>query len=182
MKAVDELESSSADRSSYDQEEDLNLLLRRILALASFFVNSRLRNIGGPTEAQWRPLHCLYTRGSLRVIELARFCEIDPAGMTRLIDRLEHKGLCRRLRSPLDRRVVEVILTERGAESAKRVELILHRVQAELLADFDSEQRNDLLHLLSRLANIEQTWSVLQRSAMDEPISRAERDSDIEQK
>lgn len=145
--------ASSSAFSGHDIEEDPNLLIRRILALASTAVNARLRGIEGPTGSQWRPLHCLYLHGSLRVIELARVCEIDPAGMTRLIDRLERKGLCRRSRSPSDRRVVEVFLTERGAESEQRVAPVLERVQHELLADFDAAQRKNLLQLLARLAN-----------------------------
>ncbi|BEP58739.1 MULTISPECIES: MarR family winged helix-turn-helix transcriptional regulator [unclassified Variovorax] len=145
--------ASSSALSGYDIEEDLNLLIRRILALASTAVNARLRGIGGPTESQWRPLHFLYIRGPLRIIELALLCEIDPAGMTRLIDRLERKGLCRRSRSLSDRRVVEVLLTERGAESAQRVAPVLERVRHELLADFNTAQRKNLLQLLVRLTN-----------------------------
>jgi len=144
----------------YDVEQDLSLLIRRILGIASLAVNIRLRDIDGPTESQWRPLHLLYVRGPLRVIELARLCEIDPAGMTRLLDRLERKGLCRRTRSPLDRRVVEVSLTAQGEESAKRVAPVLDHVQFELLADFDVAQQKDLLHLLARSSrNSRLTWS-----------------------
>jgi len=150
---MDKLESLSAGMPGYDTEKDFNLLIRRILALGSLAVNARLRDIGGPTEAQWRPLHYLRLHSPLRVIELARFCEVDAAGMTRLIDRLERKGLCRRQRSPLDRRAVEIFLTERGMASAEQVAPILDQVQVELTAGFSSEQRNDLLQLLVRLAN-----------------------------
>jgi len=145
--------ASSSALSGYDIEGDLNLLIRKILSLASTAVNARLRGVDGPTESQWRPLHFLYIRNPLRIIELARLCEIDPAGMTRLIDRLERKGLCRRSRSQSDRRVVEVFLTERGAESAQRVAPVLEHAQHELLADFDTAQRKNLLQLLVRLAN-----------------------------
>ncbi|MFS2162563.1 MarR family winged helix-turn-helix transcriptional regulator [Variovorax sp. Varisp62] len=153
MSAMFPPKSPPSSFSDYDVEGDPNLLIRRILALASLSVNARLRDIDGPTESQWRPLHWLYARGSLRVIELARLCEIDPAGMTRLIDRLEHKGLCRRSRSASDRRVVEVFLTDAGLESAKRVTPVLERIQVELLMDFDTEQQRNLLRLLARLAN-----------------------------
>lgn len=145
--------ASSSAPSDYDIEDDPSLLIRRILAHASTAVNAQPRGIDGPTESQWRPLHCLYLLGSLRVIDLARVCEIDPAGMTRLIDRLERKGFCRRSRSPSDRRVVEVLLTERGAESTQRVAPALEHAQHKLLADFDAAQRKNLLQLLARLRN-----------------------------
>lgn len=38
----------------------------------------------------------------------------DPGAMTRMIDRLEHKGLVRRVRSPEDRRKISVELTREG--------------------------------------------------------------------
>lgn len=153
MSAISPSESPPASFSNYDADEDPNLLIRRILALVRVSVSARLSDINGLTESQWRPLHWLYTRGPLRVIELAHFCEIDPAGMTRLIDRLERKGLCRRSRSPSDRRVVEVFLTDGGLDSARRVTPVLERIQAELLTGFDKEQQENLLRLLARLAN-----------------------------
>ncbi|MNT32835.1 Transcriptional regulator SlyA [compost metagenome] len=150
---MDKLESPSTGVHGYDVQEDLGLLIRRILALASSAVNARLRDIDGPTESQWRPLHYLLLHGPLRVIELARFCDVHSAGMTRLVDRLERKGLCRRQRSPSDRRAVEVFLTERGAESARQVAPVLDRVQAELLENFSAEQRDELFHLLVHFVN-----------------------------
>jgi DNA-binding MarR family transcriptional regulator len=48
------------------------------------------------------------------VAELARELNTDPGAMTRLLDRLECKGLCRRSRSTDDRRVVNIELTPEG--------------------------------------------------------------------
>ncbi|MDQ2964016.1 MAG: MarR family transcriptional regulator [Pseudomonadota bacterium] len=45
---------------------------------------------------------------------LCRDVSYDPGAMTRMIDRLERKGLVRRLRTPEDRRVVKVELTQEG--------------------------------------------------------------------
>ncbi|MDP9607711.1 MarR family transcriptional regulator [Variovorax gossypii] len=156
-------QSPLADAPIYDVEADLSLLIRRILSLASLTVNTRLRDVDGPTESQWRPLHHLLLNGPLRVVELARFCEVDSAGMTRLIDRLERKGLCRRQRSPLDRRVVEVFLTERGAASAREVAPVLEGVQADLLASFSEDQKNEVRHLLARVAHVAQANSQISR-------------------
>lgn len=139
--------------SDYDVNSDLPLLMRRILALASLSVNARFRDVDGLTESQWRLLHHLLLNGPLRVIELARACEIDSAGMTRLIDRLERKGLCRRQRSASDRRVVEVFLTEHGAEDARRFAPVLDGLQADLLASFSEDQKSEMRSLLARMAS-----------------------------
>jgi DNA-binding MarR family transcriptional regulator len=45
---------------------------------------------------------------------LCKGVSYDPGAMTRMIDRLEKKGLVRRVRSPEDRRIVKLVLTEEG--------------------------------------------------------------------
>jgi DNA-binding MarR family transcriptional regulator len=45
---------------------------------------------------------------------LCRGVSYDPGAMTRMIDRLERKRFVRRVRSPEDRRVVNLALTEEG--------------------------------------------------------------------
>ena len=45
---------------------------------------------------------------------LCKGVSYDPGAMTRMIDRLERKGLVRRVRSPSDRRKVFVELTDEG--------------------------------------------------------------------
>ena len=48
--------------------------------------------------------------------ELCRFSRYDTGSMTRMLDRLEEKGLIRRVRSSTDRRVIHLELTEAGRE------------------------------------------------------------------
>ena len=45
---------------------------------------------------------------------LCKVVSYDPGAMTRMIDRLERKGLVQRVRCPEDRRVVKLALTEEG--------------------------------------------------------------------
>src|SRR5271165_4631227 len=45
---------------------------------------------------------------------LCKGVSYDPGAMTRMIDRLERKGLVRRVRCPDDRRVVKLALTDEG--------------------------------------------------------------------
>ena len=75
----------------------------------------------GLTNAQWVPLLKLYMGSASTVAELARECQLDAGGMTRLLDRLETKGLVRRVRSSEDRRVVNLELTEPGRAAAKHI-------------------------------------------------------------
>jgi DNA-binding MarR family transcriptional regulator len=58
-------------------------------------------------------------RGSATTpVELAKVLSISAGLMTRMLDKLEGKELLKRSRSTCDRRVVNLVLTERGHEVA----------------------------------------------------------------
>ena len=82
--------------------------------------------------------------------------------MTRLLDRLEAKQLCQRIRSCDDRRVVNLELTDAGREAAKEIPAILCGVQNALLAGFSVEEWHTLKSYLRRMLDTAQT---LQASA-----------------
>ncbi|MDB5892873.1 MAG: MarR family transcriptional regulator [Rhodoferax sp.] len=105
----------------------------------------------GLTNAQWKPLFKLSTGEVSTVAELARVCTLDAGGMTRILDRLEAKGLCQRERSSEDRRVVKLALTEAGHEAAKVVPQVLSQVQNAYLAGFSVEEWHTLKDMLRRM-------------------------------
>ena len=114
---------------------------------------------GSPTYPQWVPLHKLHMGQATTVAELARECELDTGAMTRLLDRLEAKGLCRRVRSVSDRRVVNIELTDEGRAAAKQVPHLLCRVQNEHLAGFKEEEWEQLKSYLRRILDNAQAIS-----------------------
>ena len=85
------------------------------------------------------------------VAELARGCQLDAGAMTRLLDRLEAKALCRRVRSVADRRVVNIELTEEGSVAAVGIPVVLSRVQNAMLAGFSAEEFEALKGFLRRM-------------------------------
>ena len=105
----------------------------------------------GLTNAQWKPLFKLSATESSTVAELARVCTLDAGGMTRLLDRLEAKGLCQRERSSEDRRVVNLALTEAGREAAKEIPVVLSRVHNAFLEGFSYEEWQALKGYLRRM-------------------------------
>jgi DNA-binding MarR family transcriptional regulator len=121
---------------SYQTEESIGYLMRRIVTAVAQSVETRMCDPGSPTYPQWVPLYKLHIGAATTVAELARACELDTGAMTRLLDRLEAKGLCRRVRSLEDRRVVNIELTDEGRAAAKEVPYVLSRVQNEHLAGF----------------------------------------------
>jgi DNA-binding MarR family transcriptional regulator len=75
----------------------------------------------------------------------------DTAGMTRLLDRLEAKGLLRRQRHPDDRRSVVIELTDRGRKLAPRLAPVFGQVTGQALAGFAED---DVRHLSAMLRRI----------------------------
>jgi DNA-binding MarR family transcriptional regulator len=73
--------------------------------------------------------------------------------MTRMLDRLEAKGLCKRVRSETDRRVVNIELTPAGTKSASDIPEILSGVQNAHLAGFNTEEFETLRTYLRRILN-----------------------------
>jgi len=70
----------------------------------------------GLTSSQLWAMKEIAGAGSLKGTELARRMFIHPATVVNLVDRLEERGLVVRVRSRTDRRVVDIELTETGAD------------------------------------------------------------------
>jgi DNA-binding MarR family transcriptional regulator len=71
--------------------------------------------------------------------------------MTRMLDRLEAKGLLMRTRSATDRRVVELTLTAQGRELTTQIPHHLAAVYNSHLAGFSAEEFNQLKQMLRRI-------------------------------
>lgn len=105
----------------------------------------------GLTSAQWGPLLRMRSVGACTVVELSRWCSVDAGAMTRLLDRLERKGLCSRVRCTDDRRVVRVELTTEGAVAIAEVPAVLANVMNMHLDGFSKEEWHTLLGFLKRM-------------------------------
>lgn len=134
----------------YVTEESVGYLMRRVLTTVSQEVDRELASCD-LTNAQWLPLFKLFLGKASTVAELARECQLDAGAMTRLLDRLEAKGLCRRVRSVEDRRVVNIELTDEGHVAAQGIPGVLSRVQNAHLAGFSVEEFQTLKSLLRRI-------------------------------
>jgi DNA-binding MarR family transcriptional regulator len=91
------------------------------------------------------------TSGGSTVAELARWLQVDAGAMTRLLDRLEKKGLCKRVRSTADRRVVQVELTAEGEAAIAEVPAVLADVMNAHLAGFSNSEWQTLRTYLQRM-------------------------------
>lgn len=83
--------------------------------------------------------------------DLCKGLSYDAGAMTRMIDRLESKGLLRRNRRPDDRRVVYVELTEEGSRAYPRMREVSMGVANRFLRGFSVPEARQLEGFLSRM-------------------------------
>ena len=135
---------------TYRADESAAYLMRRILTMMAGEVDEALEP-RGLTSAQWVPLLKLHLGEASSVAELARECQLDAGAMTRLLDRLEAKGLVERVRSSEDRRVVNLELTQAGREAAREIPAVLCKVQNAFLQGLSIDEWQQLKDLLRRV-------------------------------
>jgi len=75
----------------------------------------------------------------------------DPGAMTRMIDRLEQKGLIRRVPHPEDRRAMNLEITAAGKALYPQLVAAKERVQAQFLRGFSRDEARTLEGFLKRM-------------------------------
>lgn len=137
------------------RENSFGYLMRRVVQLMVATVDKRLEHLG-LTQAQWTPMFMMSKGDCNTLAELSRELQQDAGALTRTLDRLEAKGLCRRERSTEDRRVVHLSLTPEGEASVAPVPKVLCEVSNSLLDGFTREEWETMMGYLRRiLANAE---------------------------
>lgn len=131
-------------------EESVGYLLRSVLSSIRAHADAQLQG-RGLTFAQCLPLYKISRGKNTTLAVLARDLEADPATVTRLLDRLEAKGLVLRERSTTDRRVVHVRATPLGASMAQELAPVMADTMNAHLADFSAAEWQQLLGLLRRM-------------------------------
>ena len=162
---------------AYTIEESVGHELRVLL-------NSMTRRIDAQMQAydltamQWKPLLMLKFGKADTAAELARQNGSDTGAMTRMLDRLEAKGLIQRTRSAEDRRVVHLQLSEQGRRVSDHIPFSLSAVLNEHLAGFSTDEFNQLQSLLRKMiANGERVAAGLPDISSDAAPRAGERKS-----
>lgn len=135
---------------NYQRSESLGWLLRRLKQSIVSAADVHLTE-HGLTHAQWGPMLTMRLCGTSSVAFLVRELDTDAGAMTRMLDRLEVKGLCQRERSAEDRRVVLVSLTDEGLRITNEVTAVLSDVFNAHLDGFSEDEWRLLIKLLQRM-------------------------------
>ena len=109
------------------------------------------------TGVQWGPLLMLHFKMGTTAADLSRISCVDTGAMTRMLDRLEAKGLLRRTPCAKDRRVVQLELTPDGARLCREIPFGLARINNRLLTGFTRNEFETLKDFLRRmLSNLDE--------------------------
>jgi DNA-binding MarR family transcriptional regulator len=105
-----------------------------------------------PSAAQWAIIANLAApEGPKSAAELCKGLSYDAGAMTRMLDRLETKGLIRRSRSAQDRRLMNLELTDQGRAAYPRMREISMTVANRFLHGFTRSEVRALEGLLGRM-------------------------------
>jgi DNA-binding MarR family transcriptional regulator len=139
------------DGTRYNIAESVGHQLVQVVSLMRREVEARMA-LHGLTDAQWKPLWMLKAGRASTANELARETCIDAGAITRMLDRLEAKGLIERVRSETDRRVVHLRLTDAGEAAVANVPPVLASVNNDFLRGLSEREWHQLGKLLERMA------------------------------
>jgi DNA-binding MarR family transcriptional regulator len=137
------------------KEREIYLLLQHVSGELIHELATLLKP-AGITPEQYHVLRILEDAGSAG-IQLSAVAERSPAGdpdVTRLLDRLEQRGLARRAREAADRRVVTARLTGEGRRLLDKLEEPVAALHARQLGPLGERGLRELRRLLKQVAAV----------------------------
>jgi DNA-binding MarR family transcriptional regulator len=157
---------------TYRAEDSIGFLMKVALHGIRRDVDARMA-MHGLTDAQWGPLFLIVQGKGQCNSDLARASGHDSGALTRMVDRLEAKGLVKRVRSPSDRRVVRLELTPEGERAAAIVPYVIADVLNEHCAGLSPAELETLKDLLRRIIAAGGAAGSADRSVGDPPADRS---------
>lgn len=100
---------------------------------------------------EWRVLACLHDRDGQMITRLAALALMEQSAMTRVIERMEERGLVTRRSDSRDRRRVRVHLAPTGQAMLKPLLTLARDQETQVLACLPAEQRSALKPMLASL-------------------------------
>ena len=125
-------------------------LIARTAGRYALEMETALRRIGMDLLS-WRALMIVHERNPSSVSEIAERAVVRLSTMTRVVQRLQRRGLARVAPRPGDARVTEVHLTAAGGLAVERVRAIASRIYRLAFQDFSEAELAALNALLRRV-------------------------------
>jgi DNA-binding MarR family transcriptional regulator len=141
---------AASDPEATEPARNVGRLIKRAFTSMLRGIDDKMQPLG-LTAMQWEPLALIYYENVDTVAALARESQVNCGSMTRMLDRLQRKGLLRRRRSAADRRVVHLELTAQGRQVARSIKPLALDAIDQHLSDFKPSEVSVLTRLLERM-------------------------------
>lgn len=112
----------------------------------------------GLALSEFKCLRAFHRETSLSVKDIACRMNLTSSRLTRIVDGLEEKGLVRREIHRDDRRVIHVVLTEKGLEATKVMVRETTDMHASILQNIEPTSRQAVITALEQLATALGAW------------------------
>ncbi|WP_291237087.1 MarR family winged helix-turn-helix transcriptional regulator [Frisingicoccus sp.] len=106
------------------------------------------------TPVQYAVLYCLWENDKKSPKEIAERLKLENSTISGILERMEKKGLIKRMISKEDRRFIQIMLTEKGAVLEKDVLAAVDKVNEEVMSVFSKEECENLKTQLRVLAGL----------------------------
>lgn len=103
------------------------------------------------TGPQFNVLEVLFTTGSMPLKKIGERLYVSGANITCVVDNLEKEGLCKRVPSVQDRRIIIAEITPKGEEKMKQLFPLHARNIFEATSGLTSEEHKELERLLDKM-------------------------------
>jgi len=136
------------------QDKDPERDPARILAYVCHLHHERMRSLLsaiGVYRGQPPVLFHLNREDGLSHAELAERMHLQPATVTKMITRMEKRGLVTRQPDPDDKRISRVYMTEQGRIAYGAAHEVFTQLSGEIFAGFDEQEREQLRDMLFRV-------------------------------
>jgi DNA-binding MarR family transcriptional regulator len=113
-------------------------------------LNAMLSEVG-LYEGQHHTLMMLWDKDGLPQVELTKRLGVEPASVSKAVERMEDAGFIQRRPDPEDARANCIFLTEQGRSLEEPVRRILEQAEEQLTAHMSTEERLLLRRLLLQM-------------------------------
>jgi MarR family transcriptional regulator, multiple antibiotic resistance protein MarR len=138
------------DKRTFHPREAIGALIGRTRKTMIQKIDAELEPLD-VSAAQWIVVLLVGEKAASSATGLCELLTYDPGAMTRLIDRLESKGILQRVRVPDDRRTIQLELTDSGKALYPKILSAMVDVSNRLLRGFSRSEVTDLEGYLRRM-------------------------------
>jgi DNA-binding MarR family transcriptional regulator len=136
-----------------DKTKSIIYSIRKLIQAGELY-SKELSKIHSVSAAQLNCLLALFENGSLPPSQIAKHMLVKSSTVTGVVDRLEQKGLVRRVRNSPDRRIVTIELTEAGIQLAEKAPPPIQQKIIDGLKKISESEIDEIVFALTKLTDM----------------------------